>query len=451
MNTKTFITQNNRLSAFTSVCAVVFMAMALVFIPTHVHAGDEELYTGGLDYSYDQGQTSNDFYTGGLDYTYTQPADNYVSPSYGSYGGYESYCNTCSTGGGYSSYSTPHYQYSAPTYHQTPTYQYTAPHYVYTQPSSSGSNVNTSHSNSNASANSNSNSQGGSSTNNNVNNNTVVVYGGGSNTTPTPTPVAQTLNVYCTINPSNASVGQDVNFAAYASGANGNYQYSWYGDDGISSNSQSFTGHFNNYGTKTATVTVTSGTQSVTRTCSVNVQNNQYNNYQSAYCVGTPSNAGVNQSVTWTAYPSGNYNNTGYATYSWSGTDNLYGTGQTINTVYNTPGYKTATVNIYSNGQSVTATCNLTIAGSNVTVIRQAGTGTPVSGVFLSQVPATGIDFNMKTVLFLLGLLIWSGFVTYVMVQRRKTKMALQGISRSTLSKAEAFKMANMQKKGIVS
>jgi hypothetical protein len=59
--------------------------------------------------------------------------------------------------------------------------------------------------------------------------------------------------------------------------------------------------------------------------------------------------------VTWNAYPSGG---NGTYTFSWSGSDNIYGTGQVIYTSYNNPGLKFANVTVYSNGQAVTQSCN---------------------------------------------------------------------------------------------
>ncbi|MCF7865792.1 MAG: hypothetical protein K9M11_04825, partial [Candidatus Pacebacteria bacterium] len=45
--------------------------------------------------------------------------------------------------------------------------------------------------------------------------------------------------------------------------------------------------------------------------------------------------------------------------------------------------------------------------------------GTPVSGVFLSQVPETGVGFGIKMTLFTLGLTLWSIFAAF-MIARKK-------------------------------
>ena len=341
------------------------------------------------------------------------------------------------------SYTAPSYSsYSAPAYTYTPqpTYSYvpvgggsSAPQsqYVYS---------------SNTNANSNTNNNTITNTFNPTNNNdariNLIVYGGGgSNTNTQPA-----LNGSCTINPSIASVNQDVSFSASASGGNGSYSYSWTGDNGINSNAQNFTGRFAFSGYKTATVTIRSGSETITRTCGVNIQDNNF--VSGAYCVANPSNAGINQNVTWTAYVNnvnGNFNN---YSYSWSGTDGLFGNGQSISRSYNIPGFKTASVTITGNGQTITTTCNTNINGvlanqSNVTVIRDQGTnlGTPVSGVFLSQVPATGIGFGFKMTLFSVGLVLWSLFAAYMISRKKNGALA---------NKIHAFKLANMQKKGII-
>jgi predicted negative regulator of RcsB-dependent stress response len=77
--------------------------------------------------------------------------------------------------------------------------------------------------------------------------------------------------------------------------------------------------------------------------------------------------------------------------------------------------------------------------------------------VFLSQVPATGVGFGFKMVLFSLGILMWSAFAAYVIGSKRKGALALATAgsaaqapsSSNMLSRINAFKAANMKKKGI--
>jgi hypothetical protein len=78
---------------------------------------------------------------------------------------------------------------------------------------------------------------------------------------------------------------------------------------------------------------------------------------------------------------------------------------------------------------------------SNNTQNQNQNLGTPVSGVFLSQVPATGVGFGFKMTLFSVGLVLWSLFAAYMISRKKNGAFA---------NKINAFKIANMQKKGIV-
>ncbi len=477
---------NQLLGTFIGICAVLF-AVVLFAVPAQVSAEDyyggaeDSWYGGADDYSYDSwyGGAEDSWYGGAEDSYYYADSwyggadDNYYEADSNYYTA-DSYSSDCSSCGGYQYYSAPSYSYSTPSY-STPTYRYSAPTYssctsssctrpsTYSTPSYTSPSyvytTNTAVANAKAAAKANSvstsasNSSVGDIVNNNVNNNTVVVNTPPTTTTPTTPPAAPALDGYCVINPSYANINQDVAFSASAVGGTGSYTYSWSGTDGISSNSQSFTGRFGSTGTKTATVTIQSGNQSVTRTCNVNIQG-QSNANLSAYCVASPSVSNIGQTVTWTAYVNGG--TSGNYTYSWNGTDGLYGSNQTAYMNYNSFGTKTANVTVYGNGQAISASCNMNVQGQTaaVTVIRTPDQGTPVSGIYLSQIPATGIDFSMKTILFTLGLVIWSAFVAYVMINRRKAALA-GNVSAATssfpsLSKAEVFKMKNMQKQGIV-
>jgi len=79
------------------------------------------------------------------------------------------------------------------------------------------------------------------------------------------------LNASCSAGVSNTEVGGVVTWTANATGGNGFYTYYWTGDEGLSSNSQTAPKTYNTGGTKTANLTVTSNGQSITRTCTVNV------------------------------------------------------------------------------------------------------------------------------------------------------------------------------------
>jgi hypothetical protein len=261
-----------------------------------------------------------------------------------------------------------------------------------------------------------------------------------------PTPPVQSLDASCTINPNTVRINDTVTLAASASGGTGSYQYYWSGSDGISGSSQVITGRFTSSGNKTVSLTVTSGSQTVTRTCNAYVERREiyyppvnppvYNNL-SATCSASPSNVNAGDNVIWTAYPTGGY---GTYSYSWSGTDGLsYGNAYQVQQRYTTPGSKTATVTVTtSNGQSITVSCNANVAGT-------INPGTPISGIYLNEIPATGIDFNLKVALYTLGLLLWSAFVGFMLVSKRNSKLAF-----ANRSKIEAFKLENMKRKNLI-
>ncbi len=231
-------------------------------------------------------------------------------------------------------------------------------------------------------------------------------------------------------------------WTANATGGNGGYTYSWSGDAYGSGSSVSNT--YYNSGTKYATVTITSGGQSITRNCSTQVNNNYYYNSLSGYCSATVSGNNV---ATFTANASGG--NGGYYSYQWSG--DVYGSGPVISQSFSTSGTKYATVRITDgSGQSVTQTCNVYVGGnnSNVTLVSNGNTpnsGTLASGVYLSDIPYTGVGENLKMILFVLGMTLWSAFMAWVFLKRKAAK---SGMTQKEL--IAQFKKDNLARKGII-
>lgn len=280
--------------------------------------------------------------------------------------------------------------------------------------------------NNNSSANSNSTSSSSATAiNNNVNN--VYVYTNPTGNAVVYNPQHQYLNVYCVITPSNPRVGQTVTATAYASGGTGNYTYTWGGDIYQTSGpSTSFTSYTT--GTKNITVTARSGQEIITKSCDVvfvnENTNNNNNNGLSAVCYANPTNALVNQTITWSVVPNGG---NGSYSYNWSGTDGLSGNSQYISRQYGYTGNKSAFVTVYSNGLSVTANCSTNInnvagvnyTSSSVNLTPNITTGTPVSGVYLSQLPATGLSLGFIEYM-IAGMVIVLAIVFTFVYQARK-------------------------------
>lgn len=72
-------------------------------------------------------------------------------------------------------------------------------------------------------------------------------------------------------------------------------------------------------------------------------------------CYPTSSNANIGNAVTWTSSVSGG---NGLYSYSWSGSGGLAGYGSTVSMAYYSSGIQTASLTVYSNGQSQTAYCS---------------------------------------------------------------------------------------------
>jgi hypothetical protein len=175
-----------------------------------------------------------------------------------------------------------------------------------------------------------------------------------SNTPPTPT-----LTASCSVTPSSVNTGSNVVWGIVASGGTGSYSYSWTGTDGLSGNTNYLSKTYSSAGTKTGTVTVTSGTQTVVRSCSMTV--NQViipDPVLSGSCSANPTSVTVGNSIAWTATASGG---TGSYTYSWTGTDSLYGNADYVSKVYTTAGSKTGIVTITSGTQSITRNCSAVV------------------------------------------------------------------------------------------
>lgn len=351
--------QINKFMPNSLIASIALVAIAIMFTPSISDASKSSTGITGLS-------------TGGYSVSSSYQPVYQLSPSSG-YSVSSSYRPVYQLGGGGGSSYIPaaasRYIYNTPTsgggggYTPAPQMQY-----VY----SSNKNTNT-----NANSNTNTNTINSNITNtfNPTNNNdiNVVVLGAGGTQTPT-TPVEQSLNGYCVVSPTTVYVNQEVHFSASASGGNGSYSYQWYGDNGINSGAQSFSGRFSYAGQKNINVTIRSGSQTITKNCNVYVQEYYYQQPP--------------------------------------------------------------------------------IIGSNVTVVRDQNLGTPVSGVFLNQVPDTGISFSLKMTLFAIGLTLWSLFAAYVLARKTKRGAAFAASAESAmsaaLSKAEAFKISNMRKKGII-
>jgi hypothetical protein len=257
-------------------------------------------------------------------------------------------------------------------------------------------------------------------------------------------------------------------------GGNGTYYISNSSNSGIASANISGS-TVNVYGYNTtgnSTFTVCSYNNSGCATLYVSVQAN-YNNNQPTYFSQSTVNLSVGQGQAITVYGSGSYNISSnsnptaisalvsgnilnvygsapgsgtlnicstsgsggcsslyvvvaggyYNNYNYNGSNNYYNgynngyTGYNYNNGYNNGYNYNNTGYSYNNGYNY----NTTYYPQNGSVLG-ASTDVP-SQVYLSQVPATGVSAtNLKTILFTLGLIIWSLFATYIFMAKQKRK-----------------------------
>jgi len=118
---------------------------------------------------------------------------------------------------------------------------------------------------------------------------TVTVTSGGQSATANcsatvTSPSSPNLAVSCTSSPSSVTSGQAATFIATATGGSGAYTYSWSGVcTGVGSTCNN---NISGSGTQSATVLVTSGSQTATANCSVSVGQSCTPNYNQR-CIGT--------------------------------------------------------------------------------------------------------------------------------------------------------------------
>ena len=242
----------------------------------------------------------------------------------------------------------------------------------------------------------------------------------------------------CSASPSSVNAGGTITWSAAASGGTGNLSYSWSGTDSLSGASSTTAMAYPLAGTKDAAVTVTDGTHTTVANCSavVNTPGTNNDNSLRLTCSGTPLSGNIGDLITWRAAAS---RGDGGYTYSWSGTDGLTGTTETIPINYTTIGGKTANVTVHSGSYVATASCsvsinssggsggiitNSTVSGGGVTgyvapvVLAYSHTNPLLASVYLSQVPYTGPN-DGKIFLFTIALALWSGVVTFIIIKRR--------------------------------
>ena len=150
------------------------------------------------------------------------------------------------------------------------------------------------------------------------------------------------------------------------------------------------------------------------------------------------ANATVGQLVTWNTSVTGGNGNYYYA---WNGTDGLYGNSSSMSKNYGSVGTKSASVTVTSNGQTKYLNCPNVVVGA-VTYVPPAANLASLSSVYLNQVPYTGVGDSPKFMAFMIGLILWSAAMAYVIIFRKRS------ITRK--NHILDFKKENMAKRGLI-
>ncbi|OHA26570.1 MAG: hypothetical protein A3C06_03280 [Candidatus Taylorbacteria bacterium RIFCSPHIGHO2_02_FULL_46_13] len=106
---------------------------------------------------------------------------------------------------------------------------------------------------------------------------TVVIASGSQTvsanceTSITSMPITSAFSAICSVSPSVIHSGESATWTATATGGTGTYTYAWTGSEGLSGNTDSVTKTYGSTGSKNASVTVMSGSDTTTASCSLNV------------------------------------------------------------------------------------------------------------------------------------------------------------------------------------
>jgi hypothetical protein len=171
-----------------------------------------------------------------------------------------------------------------------------------------------------------------------------------------PPPPPPTLIVSCSANPGSVLVGGSINWTSNVSGGTGTYTRSWTGTDGLFGSASTVSKTYSSAGIKNASISVTSGTQTVTAHCPATVTTVPPPPSQGLVvsCYPNVGSVLVGSQIGWLSSVSGG---NGAYSYSWTGTDGLSGSSNSVQKTYSSTGIKTASLTVSSNNQSATANC----------------------------------------------------------------------------------------------
>lgn len=223
------------------------------------------------------------------------------------------------------------------------------------------------------------------------------------------------LTLTCSANTSRVDVDEDVIWRAYPNGGTGYYSYDWSGTDGLDGNSRNITWSYDDGGIKRATVTVTSGDDIVSASCTVRVDEEDDEEDLEVSCRANPTSAQVGERIRWTVDVDGG---DGDYDYEWDGSNGLDSSSKSPYKTYSSVGRKSATVTVTDgDGNEESDTCYINI--TSVLAFSQINQAPLLDAVYLSQIPYTGAN-NKKTFIFFGILSLFSAWIAYIIVARKK-------------------------------
>ena len=216
---------------------------------------------------------------------------------------------------------------------------------------------------------------------------------------------ASSLSVTCAVSTSTPITGGTVTWLASASGGTGSYTFSWSGTDALTGTSGSVSKVYTTAGVKTASVSASFGgssascsssiivTSAPAPACSDGVDNDgdgsidfpadigcasgsdtdESNIPLSASCSVAPTAGSTGSAFTWTVVPAGGV--TGIYTFTWSGTDGLFGSATTTTKSYLTAGTKTGSVTVTADTETIALSCANSAVVSGPTIPPQCSDG----------------------------------------------------------------------------
>jgi acyl-CoA thioesterase-1 len=221
----------------------------------------------------------------------------------------------------------------------------------------------------------------------------IVAEGG----TPSPPTTNAPLTVSCSPNQTTSEVFKAVVWNATATGpANAAIFYTWQGSDGFVGAGQSATFFYSTPGVKTAQVTATADSQTVTATCTPSVTITEQSITGSCTIFTSMSQVGtsIRRDVMWGSLLT---TLSGTPTLSWTGTDGLVASGMQIQKSYTTGGLKQATINATTGAQNVSLTCSAELPTATST----SAFATPLNGsCMLAGAPLTNRPLTWTSTTF---------------------------------------------------